>query len=178
MSFLAPGLSLFFQILKFRRTQKKIAEHVWSLVCPVVLKYIESICWILGKLFWFTVIWLLECKSKLLYITVHHPTKFQADIWNPYRVTAVTSSFRPGQKNFHGKFKSSVEHAENSRAYPFLWAICSMVLCIILPNFRVIPEILKELEWQRCPSDLVKKPIMENFKVPWNTQELAEHSHF
>ena len=40
-----------------------------------------------------------------------------------------------------------------------------MLLSIIPPNFRLIPEILKELEGQRCPSDLVKKPIMENFRV-------------
>ena len=32
-----------------------------------------------------------------------------------------------------------------------------MLLCIILPNFKLIPEILKELEPERRPSDLVKK---------------------
>ena len=46
-----------------------------------------------------------------------------------------------------------------------------MVLWIILTNFILIPEILKELERLRRPSDLVKKPTMENVKVPWNTQK-------
>ena len=27
---------------------------------------------------------------------MHHPTKFQADIWNPERITVTTSSIRPG----------------------------------------------------------------------------------
>ena len=53
-----------------------------------------------------------------------------------------------------------------------------MLLCIISSNFRLIPDILKELELERRPSDLVKKPIMENFKVPWNKQKLPEHGHF
>ena len=35
----------------------------------------------------------------------------------------------------------------------------------------MIAVMLQELERERRPSDLVKKPIMENFKVPWNTQK-------
>ena len=77
---------------------------------------------------------------------MHNPTKFQADIWNPKRVRAVTSSLRPGPKNYRGKFQSSVEHAKIGRAWSFLITICSMVLYIIPPNFRLIAEILKELE--------------------------------
>ena len=29
-------------------------------------------------------------KSDLLHGTVHHPTKFQADCWNPYKFIALT----------------------------------------------------------------------------------------
>ena len=42
--------------------------------------------------------------------------------------------------------ESSVEHAKIGRAWPYFIAICSMVLCIIPPHFRLIAEILKELE--------------------------------
>ena len=44
-----------------------------------------------------------------------------------------------------------------------------MLLCIIPTNMRLTPEILKELERQRRPSDLFKQSIIENFNVPWNT---------
>ena len=53
-----------------------------------------------------------------------------------------------------------------------------MLQCIIPPNFRLIPEIVIELERERRPSDLINKTSMENLKVLWNTQKLAEHDHF
>ena len=34
-------------------------------------------------------------NSNLLQATMHHPTKIQADNWNPLKVKAVTSSLRP-----------------------------------------------------------------------------------
>ena len=51
-----------------------------------------------------------------------------------------------------------------------------MLLWIIPTNFRQIPEIFKELE--RRPHDQIKKATMGNFQIPWNTEKLAEHSHF
>ena len=39
-----------------------------------------------------------------------------------------------------------------------------MLLCIIPPIFRLISEILKELERQHRPSDLVKKAYHEKFQ--------------
>ena len=47
------------------------------------------------------------------------------------------------------KFQSSVESAKISRAWPFYIAIPFIVLCIIPPNLRPIPKILKGLERQR-----------------------------
>ena len=37
-------------------------------------------------------------NSNLLHVTVHHPSKFETDTWNPLRVTAVASSIRSGKK--------------------------------------------------------------------------------
>ena len=59
------------------------------------------------------------------------------------------SSFGPGQKNYHGKFQSSVERAKIGRAWSFQIAICSTVLCIIPLNFRLIAEILNVLQRER-----------------------------
>ena len=42
-----------------------------------------------------------------------------------------------------------MEHAKIGRACPFLTAICSMILCTIPPNFRLIAKILRELELER-----------------------------
>ena len=50
-------------------------------------------------------------------VTVHHPTKFWASIWNSYRVRVVTPSLRPGQilsckiSKFHGRPQKSAEHS-------------------------------------------------------------------
>ena len=59
-----------------------------------------------------------QFNSDLLHHTVHHPTKFRADSWNPYRVKAVTLSLRPGSSLFW-KFQSSVERAKIGRALLF-----------------------------------------------------------
>ena len=74
------------------------------------------------------------------------PTKFPADSWNPWRVRAVTSSLKPGQKAYHGKFQSSVERKKIGRAWSFQIAICSVVLCITPTNFRLIAEDQKSLK--------------------------------
>ena len=87
-------------------------------------------------------------SSDLLHGTAHHLSKFQANSWNPWSVRAVTSSLGPGPSLFR-KFQSSVEQAKIGWAWPYFIAICSIVLCIIPQNFRLIAEIIKELEWER-----------------------------
>ena len=67
---------------------------------------------------------------------------------------------------YHGKFhgKSSMDSAKIGRVWPLKIAICFMLLCIISPNFRLIPEILKDLEgWCRFLY-LVKKPYHGKFQ--------------
>ena len=94
-------------------------------------------------------------SNHLLHHTVHHPTKFQADSWNPWRVKGAMSSLRPGPSLFW-EFESSVERAKIGQAWPFYIAICFMLLCTIPPNFRQIAEILQELERYCRPSDLAQ----------------------
>ena len=53
-----------------------------------------------------------------------------------------------------------------------------MVVCIILPHFRLIAEILQELEQWRSPSDQVQAYHKEKFKVLWNAQKLAKQTYF
>ena len=53
-----------------------------------------------------------------------------------------------------------------------------MVVCIILPHFRLIAEILQELEQWRDPSDQVQTYHKEKFKVLWNAQKLAKQTYF
>ena len=55
-------------------------------------------------------------------------------------------------QTYHGKFRSYMKHVKIGQAWPPFIEICFMVLCITPPNFRLIPEILQELEGQRCPS--------------------------
>ena len=81
-------------------------------------------------------------SNHLLHGTMYHPTKFQANNWNTLRLRAVTFSLGPVPSLFW-KFQSAVERAKNGWAWPFYIAICFMLLCIIPPNFRLIPAILR-----------------------------------
>ena len=47
-------------------------------------------------------------------------------------------------------------HKNTPRKAIFFIVICFITLCIVPPNFRPIAEILKELERQSPPSDLVQ----------------------
>ena len=77
---------------------------------------------------------------------------------------------------YHGKCQSSVERPMIGQIWPFLVAICFMVLCIISLNCRPISEILRVR--------VVKSSLgpglaySGNFKVPWNAKKLAQHGHF
>ena len=79
-------------------------------------------------------------NSDLFHGTVHHPTKFPTDSWNPSRVWAVTPSLGPGPSL---SWKISMECTKIGWAHPFSITICFMVLCITPPHFRPIAEILR-----------------------------------
>ena len=60
----------------------------------------------------------------------HYPSKFQANNWNLYKITAVTSHHRPGPS------LTSIFFNVLWNAQPIWIAICFMVLCTISPKFQ------------------------------------------
>ena len=86
-------------------------------------------------------------NTYLLHETVHHPTKFQADTCNPWRVRVVASSLRPDPSLSWKISKVRGTHTKIGQAWAFYIAICFMVLYIIPHNLRPISKIPEELEW-------------------------------
>ena len=100
----------------------------------------------LAQIWWFQLKPVMSCHANNAKFT---------DGWKIRRMDGQTDRCRQwkypfglkGQevKAYHGKLQKSMEHDKIAWPWLFWIAICSMVLCIIQPNFRLIPESLKEV---------------------------------